>query len=55
MSNDNLAALRKAAEPLIKYLNNNHHPHMTVIVISTSIKLLEDTINIPRIDDFVKD
>jgi len=55
MSNDNLATLRKAAEPLIEYLNNNHHPHMTVIVTSTSIKLLEDTIYIPKIYDFIKD
>jgi hypothetical protein len=47
--------LKKAAEPLIKYLCENHHPHMTVIVTGTSVELLESKIAIPKIYDFVKD
>lgn len=31
----------KAAEPMIKYLAENHHPHMQVLIDSTSAILLE--------------
>lgn len=30
----------KVAEPLIKYLCENHHPHTTVIVTSTNAELM---------------
>jgi hypothetical protein len=50
-----LEELKKAAEPLIKYLCENHHPHMTCIVTCTSVELLEGQMNIPKILDFVKD
>lgn len=33
--------LRKAAEPLMKYLAENHHPHCKVLVDSGSAELLE--------------
>ena len=46
---------RKAATPLIKYLCENHHPHVTVIVTPTSIELLEGKCAIPKIYDYVKD
>ena len=47
--------LRKACDPLIKYLNNNHHPHMKALVTCTSVELLEGTFSIPKIFDYVKD
>jgi len=47
--------LRMAAMPLIKYLNENHHPHVTAIVTSTSVELVEGLMNIPNIFDHVKD
>lgn len=31
----------KAATPLMLYLANNHHPHMTVIVTATTAELVE--------------
>lgn len=31
----------KAAEPMIKYFAENHHPHMQVLIDSTSAILLE--------------
>lgn len=31
----------KAAEPMIKYLAENHHPHMQVLIDSTSAIFLE--------------
>jgi len=48
-------ALKKAAEPLLKYLCENHHPHVTCIVTGTSIKLLKGICSAPKIYDFVKD
>ena len=50
-----LDVLQKAAEPLLKYLNDNHHPHMSVIVTPTSVELLEGKMTIPKIYDFIKD
>ena len=47
--------LRKAAEPLIKYLCENYHPHVTVIITPTSIELLEGIICDQKIYNFVKD
>ena len=50
-----LKELREAAEPLIKYLNENCNPHTTVIVTPTSVELLGGIMTIPKIFDFVKD
>ena len=47
--------LKKAAEPLIKYLCENYHPHITAIVTGTSIELLEGIMSIPKIYDYVVD
>ena len=46
---------KKASIPLLKYLNKNHHPHVTAIVTSTSIELVEGICTIPKIYDFIKD
>lgn len=34
-------ALLEAAKPLIKYLAENHHPHIKAIVTSTEVEILE--------------
>jgi hypothetical protein len=47
--------LKKAAIPLLKYLNENYHPHVTAIVTPTSIELLEGIKSISHIYDFIKD
>jgi len=47
--------LKKAAEPLLKYLNDNFHPHVTAIVTTTSVELMEGICSVPNIYDFVKD
>lgn len=36
-----LAELKEAASPLIKYLCENYHPHVTAIVTPTSIEVME--------------
>lgn len=50
-----LAKLRKAAEPLLKYLCENYHPHTTAIVTGTSIEVLEGVHSLYKINDFVVD
>lgn len=50
-----LNELQNAAEPLIKYLCENHNPHVTAIVTSTSVELVEGLMNIPNIYKYVKD
>jgi len=50
-----LDVLKKAAEPLLKYLCENYHPHVTAIVTGTSVELLEGIMSIPKIFDHVVD
>ncbi len=47
--------LRKAATPLLKLLNTEYHPHVTVIVTATSIELVEGMISIPNITEYIVD
>ena len=44
-----------ASLPLIKYLCENHHPHMTAIVTPTSCELLEGKESHPKLFDYVVD
>lgn len=50
-----LEDLQKAAEPLIKYLAENHHPHTTAVVTNTGVEIVEGVMNIQGIDKFLKD
>lgn len=43
-----------AAKPLIKWLNDHGHPHMTIIVSTTHAELLEGVVAI-NTHEFVKD
>ena len=47
--------LRKAAEPLIKLINEYYHAHVTVIVTSTSVELLEGIHCIQKIYEYIPD
>ncbi len=44
----------KLVRPLIKFLNDNFHPHMTIIVDSTSAELIEGIISF-NTKDYLKD
>jgi len=44
-----------AARPLIKYLCENHHPHVTVIVTPTRAELYEAQIATKEIDYYIVD
>lgn len=50
----NLEELLVAAEPLIKWLNENCHPHCNVVVTQTSATLNEDQLRATTFE-FVKD
>ena len=50
-----LKDIKEASDPLIKYLNDNHHPHVTAIVTTSSVELLEGIASAPNIFDHVKD
>ena len=52
---EKIERLTDAARPMIKYLNENHHPHTKVIVDSTSVELLESSISNPEILDYLRD
>ncbi len=50
-----MSELREAADPLLKLLAKEYHPHVTAIVTSTSIELVEGLMNIPNILDHIED
>jgi hypothetical protein len=43
------------ARPMIKYLCENYHPHVTVIITPTSAEILEGLKTIGRIEDYIRD
>lgn len=45
----------KASAPLMKYLAENHHPHVTAIVTCTSSELLEGLESTGMVLDYVRD
>lgn len=49
------AEFKEAALPLIKYLCENHHPHVTAIITGTSIELVEGMMSNPNIFEYVVD
>ena len=55
MNKEKFDELRTAADSLIRYLNDNYHPHVTAIVTPTSVEILEGIMSIPNILEHVKD
>lgn len=49
------AEFEKVARPMIKFLNDNCHPHVSVIVTPTNAELLEGVCSTGEILDYVKD
>jgi hypothetical protein len=43
------------ARPMVKYLCENYHPHVTVIITPTSAELLEGLKTIGRVEDYIRD
>lgn len=49
-----LEEFKEAAKPLIKWLNDNYHPHHIIIVEHDGAELLEGNMRI-GCDDYLKD
>lgn len=43
-----------ASKPLVKWLNENCHPHTTIVVTQTGSELLEGLLNF-KTEEFLKD
>ena len=44
----------KSVRPLIKYLCDNHHPHVSVIVTPISSEIVEGVANV-EVRDYIRD
>lgn len=53
-SDEMVASFKEAAAPLVKWLCENCHPHVYVIVKPTRAELVEGQIAV-KIDDFIRD
>ena len=51
----NEGKFEELARPMVKYLCENYHPHVTVIITPTSAELLEGLKNIGRVEDYIRD
>jgi len=55
MTPEQRESFTQAARPLIEWLNQNGHPHYTVVVTPTNAELLEGRISTGPILDYVRD
>lgn len=55
MSKEKIAEVTELAKPLIKYLNDNYHPHMTIIITPTGFEVLEGVMSNQNITEYIKD
>ena len=53
-SEEQRKAFESAARPLLRYLNDNHHPHMTAIVTQTTAELVEGQMAFMT-EEYIKD
>ena len=51
----NEGKFEELARPMVKYLCENYHPHVTVIITPTSAELLEGLKTIGRVEDYIRD
>jgi hypothetical protein len=54
MSKEKLEQLKEAAKPLLIYLNENHNPLTKVMVTQTSVEVMDGTMIVPWIFDYMK-
>ena len=51
----NEGKFEELARPMIKYLCENYHPHVTVIITPTTAELSEGLKSVGYIDDYIRD
>lgn len=54
ITKEQIDSFEEAAKPLIKWLNENCHPHVTAVVESNGAELLESSCRI-KVEEFIKD
>ncbi len=54
LKKEQIDAFEEAAKPLVKWLNDNCHPHVTVVVTPSGAELSEGVAFVP-IKEFIKD
>lgn len=54
ISKEQQEELKEAAKPLVKFLCDNFHPHVMVVVEPHNIELLEGVSSTP-VEEFIKD
>ncbi|HHT23152.1 MAG TPA: hypothetical protein GXZ87_07575 [Bacteroidales bacterium] len=53
LTKDNVKKFEDLARPMMKYLCENYHPHVTVIITPTNAELLEGKMSTGEILDYV--
>jgi hypothetical protein len=51
---DDAKRLEELARPLIQWLNETYHPHVTVIVTPVGVELVEGICSVP-VTDYIRD
>lgn len=54
LKEEQLAQFKEASKPLVKFLCDNFHPHVTVIVGPAGAELLEGSCTV-KIEEFIRD
>lgn len=55
VNKDKLKEFELLARPMIKYLCENHHPHVSVIITPTNAELLEGQMSTGQILEYIRD
>lgn len=51
----NEGKFEELARPMLKYLCENYHPHVTVLITPTTAELFEGLKSIGNVDDYIRD
>jgi len=55
VNKDKVKEFEQLARPMIQYLCENYHPHVTVVITPTNAELLEGQMSTGQIMDYVRD
>jgi ABC-type phosphate/phosphonate transport system substrate-binding protein len=55
MSKEKVKEFEELVRPILKYLCENYHPHVTVIITPTTAELVEGQMSIGQVLDYVLD
>jgi len=54
LTKEQINEFKEVSKPLVRFLNENCHPHVTVIVVPTGAEILEGLAPV-KIEEFIKD